>query len=69
MWPADKANQERLVDQLSTMEVRPHEKPVLVANGIIQYKWFKPNSEQVVVPIVTQGQWRTATTVTHWLVN
>ena len=50
MWSVDKTNQERLVDQLSTMEERPHENPVLVANGIMQYKWFRPNKcEQEVV--------------------
>jgi hypothetical protein len=50
MWSADKTNQERLVDQLSTMEERPHENPVLVAHGIMQYKWFRPNKrEQAVV--------------------
>jgi hypothetical protein len=46
MWSADKTNQERLVDQLSTMEERPHENPVLVANGIMQYKWFRPNKSE-----------------------
>ena len=35
------------------MEERPHENPVLVANGIMQYKWFRPNKcEQ---EVVTQG--------------
>ena len=53
MWSADKTNQERLVDQLSTMEERPHENLVIVANGIMQYKWFRPNKcEQ---EVVTQG--------------
>ena len=53
MLPTDKTNKETLVDQLSTMEERPHENLVLVANGIMQYKWFRPNRcEQ---EIVTQG--------------
>ena len=50
MSSVDKTNQEWLVDQLSTMEERPHENLVLVANSIMQYKWFRPNkSEQEVV--------------------
>ena len=50
MWSVDKTNQERLVDQLSSMGERPHENPVLVANGIMQYRWCRPNkSEQEVV--------------------
>ena len=53
MLSADKTNQERLADQLSAMEERPHENPVLVANGIMQYKWFRPSKcEQ---EVVTQG--------------
>ena len=60
MWSADKTNQDRLADQLSTMEERPHENPVLVANGIMQYKWFRPNNcdqevvTQCTIPLTTQ---------------
>ena len=35
---------------MSTMEQRPHENPVLVATGHMQYKWFRPKlKEQEVV--------------------
>jgi hypothetical protein len=30
-----------LVDQLITMEQRPHENPVRVAKGLMQYRWFR----------------------------
>ena len=33
MWSTDKIHKERLADQLSTMEQRPHENPVLAARA------------------------------------
>ena len=50
MWSTDKIHKERLVDQLSTMEKRPHENPVLAIKGHMQYKWFRSKlTEQEVV--------------------
>ena len=50
MWSTDKIHRERLVDQLSTMEQRPHENPVLAAKGHMQYRWFRSKlKEQEVV--------------------
>ena len=50
MWSTDKTHKKMLVDQLSTMEQRPHENPVLAAKGHMQYKWFGPKlREQYVV--------------------
>ena len=50
MWSTEKIHKERLADQLSTMEKRPHDNPVLAAQGHMQYKWFKSNmTEQKVV--------------------
>ena len=47
-WSADKTNQERLVDQLSTMG--HHENLVLVGKGHMQYRWFRSKlKEQEVV--------------------
>ena len=40
MWSTYKIHRERLADQLSTMEQRPHANPVLVAKGHMQYRWF-----------------------------
>jgi hypothetical protein len=41
MWATDQVHKERLEDQLSTMEQRPHENPVLAAKGHMQYRWFR----------------------------
>jgi hypothetical protein len=40
MWSTDKVHREKLDDQLSIMEQRPHENPVLAANGHMQYRWL-----------------------------
>ena len=40
MWFTFKIHKKMLPDQLSTMEQRPHENPVLVAKGHMHYKWF-----------------------------
>ena len=39
MWSTEKIHKKKLADQLSTMEQRPHENPVLAAKGHMQYKW------------------------------
>ena len=41
MWSTDKVHREKLDDQLSIMEQRPHENPVLAAKGHMQYKWLR----------------------------
>ena len=41
MWTTDETHKERLADQLSTMEKRPHENPTLAAKGHMQYRWFR----------------------------
>ncbi|MFM7983636.1 MAG: hypothetical protein ACKPKO_30365, partial [Candidatus Fonsibacter sp.] len=41
MWSTDKLHKGRLLDQSSTMDQRPHENPVLVAKGHMQYTWFR----------------------------
>ena len=41
MWATVEVHKERLADQLSTMEKRPHENPVLAAKGHMQYRWFR----------------------------
>ena len=38
MWATDQIHQDRLTDQLNTMEKRPHENPALAAKGHMQYK-------------------------------
>ena len=35
-----------MVDQLSTMEQRPHENPALVAKGHMQYSWCRPKMRE-----------------------
>jgi hypothetical protein len=50
MWSTDTTHKERLVDQLSTMEQRPHENLEIVDKGHLQYSWFRSNlKEQEVV--------------------
>ncbi|MFM7982946.1 MAG: hypothetical protein ACKPKO_26840 [Candidatus Fonsibacter sp.] len=48
MWSTDNIHQDKLADQLSTMEQRPppHERPVLTAKGHMQYTWFRSKSEK-----------------------
>ena len=46
MWSIDNTNKVMFVDQIRTIEERPHENLVLVANGIMQYKWFRPNKRE-----------------------
>ena len=41
MWATDETHKERLADQLSTMEKRPHENPSLAAKSHMQYRWFR----------------------------
>ena len=41
MWSTDKVHREKLDDQLSIMEQRPHENPVLAAKGHMQYRWLR----------------------------
>ena len=41
MWSTDKVHREKLDDQLSIMEQRPHENPVLAAKGHMQCKWLR----------------------------
>jgi hypothetical protein len=43
IWSTDKVHRQKLDDQLSIMEQRPHENPVLAAKGHMQYKWLKAN--------------------------
>ena len=44
------STKERLTDQLSTMEQRPHANPVIAAKGHMQYRWFRSKlKEQEVV--------------------
>ena len=40
MWSTDKVHREKLDDQLSIMEQRPHENPLLAAKGHMQYRWL-----------------------------
>jgi hypothetical protein len=50
MWSTDNVHRERLNDQLTTMEQRPHANPVLAAKGAMQHRWFRSNlKEQAVV--------------------
>ena len=35
-----------MANQLSIMEQRPHENPVLAAKGHMQYKWLKANMRE-----------------------
>ena len=50
MLSVGKIHRESLVGQFSTMEQRPHEKPVLAAKGHMQYRWFRATiREQEVV--------------------
>ena len=50
MWSTDKIHRERLVDQLSTMEQRPHENHLLAAKCHMKYRWFRSKlKEQDVV--------------------
>ena len=48
MWSTDKMHNERLADQLSAMEHRSHENPVLAAKGLMQYKWFGSNLKRAI---------------------
>ena len=43
MWATDKLQKDRLLNQMSTMEQRTHENPVLVAKGHMQYMWHRSN--------------------------
>ena len=53
MWPTDKAHKDRLVDKLSTMEQRPHDKLVLAAKGHMQYRW--PSSKMREQEVCQEG--------------
>jgi hypothetical protein len=46
MWSTDKVQREKLDDQLSIMDQRPHENPLLAAKGHMQYKWLKANMRE-----------------------
>ena len=48
MWSTDQTHKARLVDQLSTMELRPNVNPVLAAKGHMQYKWFRSKLKRAV---------------------
>ncbi len=43
MWPTNQIHKGTFVDQVSTMEQRPHANPVLAANGHMQHGWFRSN--------------------------
>ena len=46
MWSSDKVHREKVDDQLSIMEQRPHAIPVLAANGHMQYRWLGANTRE-----------------------
>ena len=39
-------HRDKLDDQLSIMEQRPHENPVLAAKGHMQYRWLRANMRE-----------------------
>ena len=41
MWATDQVHQDRLTDQLNTMQKRLHENPALAAKGHMQHRWFR----------------------------
>ncbi len=46
MWSTEKVHREKLDDQLSIMEQRPHANPVLAAKGRTQYRWLRANMRE-----------------------
>ena len=72
MWSTDKVQKEKLDDQLSIVEQRPHENPLLAAKGHMQYKWLKARMrEQYIVnhekvEVKAQVTVEMARTLTTW---
>ena len=53
MWSTDNVHREKLDDQLSIIEQRPHANPLLAAKGHMQYRWLRANMREQ--DIIKQG--------------